>query len=156
MKEITKKGVMLSQMLQHVAKVHQGQFDRGGSPYILHVLKVLDYIDIDDEELQCIALGHDTIEDTNTTSQDLKNIGMTERIVSGIVALTKIDGQTPDEYKSVVFSNRDAMLVKLCDLRHNSDLNRLKNVTEKDIERARKYQKFSIEIVEKLVDTTAV
>lgn len=42
------------------------------------------------------------------------------------------------------------MLVKKEDLRHNTDIRRLKGVTEKDIERMVKYQTFYMEIQQKL------
>jgi hypothetical protein len=49
-----------------------------------------------------------------------------------------------------VFANRDAMLVKRADLRHNSDIRRLKGVTEKDIARVAKYHLFYTEIEARL------
>ena len=64
--------------------------------------------------------------------------------------MTKQPGQTLGEYKEAVFSNRDAMLVKMADLRHNSDIRRLKGVTDKDLERMAKYQRFYLEIQAKL------
>lgn len=145
-----KKGEMLHNMLILTTNAHAGQFDRGGKPYILHPLKVMHYLKTEDEELQCIALGHDVIEDTDTTYQDLKNIGMTNRVIEGIRALTKQPGQTLEEYKEVIFQNKDAMQVKMCDLRHNSDIRRLKGVTEKDIKRTHKYHEFYLEIESKL------
>ena len=145
-----KKGEMLSRMLHIATNAHHGQFDRGGQPYILHVLKVMHYLKTDDEELQCIALGHDVIEDTKTTYQELREAGMSERVIAGIAALTKLPGQTPEEYKPGVFANPDAMRVKLCDLRHNSDIRRLKGVTDRDLERMKKYHEFYTEIKEKL------
>jgi hypothetical protein len=42
------------------------------------------------------------------------------------------------------------MLVKSADLRHNTDIRRLKGVTEKDIERVAKYHKFYLEIQARL------
>jgi hypothetical protein len=42
------------------------------------------------------------------------------------------------------------MKVKLADLRHNSDIRRLKGVTEKDIRRVEKYHKMYLQIKEKL------
>lgn len=141
---------MLSQMLHIVTNAHHGQFDRGGQPYVLHVLKVMHYLKSDDEELQCIALGHDVIEDTDVTYQELREAGFTDRVIEGIRLLTKLPGQTLDEYKAGVFSNIDAMRVKLCDLRHNSDIRRLKGVTEKDISRMVKYHNFYLEIKTKL------
>jgi (p)ppGpp synthase/HD superfamily hydrolase len=145
-----KKGELLSKMLLLATNAHHGQFDRGGMPYVLHVLNVMHYTKTDDEELQCIALGHDVIEDTNTTYQDLHNAGFTDRIIEGIRALTKVPGQTYDEYKAGVFANKDAMQVKLADLRHNTDVRRLKGVSEKDIARMEKYHRFFIEITAKL------
>jgi len=38
------------------------------------------------------------------------------------------------------------MRVKMADLRHNTDIRRLKGVTEKDIARIAKYQMFYMEI----------
>ena len=144
------KGAMLSNMLRIATNAHEGQFDKGGKPYILHPLKVMHYLKTDDVELQCIALGHDLLEDTTVTPKILWDAGMTERVITGIVALTKYEGQTYDEYKEQVFSNRDAMKVKLCDLRHNTDIRRLKGVTEKDVARMVKYYKFYLEIVQRL------
>lgn len=145
-----KKGEMLSKMILIATNAHDGQFDRGGTPYILHPMKVMHYLKTNDEELQCIALGHDVIEDTKVTYKDLRDAGISERVINGIRALTKVPGQTYEEYKEEVFSNVDAMKVKMCDLRHNTDVRRLKGVTEKDILRMEKYQRFYLEILSKL------
>ena len=145
-----KKGEMLGKMLVLVTNAHDGQFDRGGAPYILHPLKVMHYLKTDDEELQCIALGHDVIEDTQVTYRDLRELGISDRVITGISALTKVPGETLDEYKSKVFANLDAMRVKLCDLRHNTDVRRLKGVRDKDIDRMAKYHQFYMEIQARL------
>jgi (p)ppGpp synthase/HD superfamily hydrolase len=147
-----KKGEMLGKMLVLVTNAHAGQYDRGGSPYILHPLKVMHYLKSDDEELMVMALGHDVIEDTAVTYEDLRQAGISERAIKGIAALTKLPGQTLDEYKTGVFANPDAMRVKLADLRHNTDIRRLKGVTEKDIARMARYHTFFMEIQARLVD----
>ena len=147
-----KKGDMLGTMLVIATNAHAGQFDRGGAPYILHPLKVMHYLKSDDEELMCMALGHDVIEDTSVTYRDLRDAGISERVVAGIRALTKLPGQTYEEYKAGVFASEDAMRVKLADLRHNTDIRRLKGVTEKDIARMSKYHMFYMEIKSQLVD----
>ena len=147
-----KKGDMLGTMLVIATNAHAGQFDRGGAPYILHPLKVMHYLKSDDEELMCMALGHDVIEDTSMTYRDLRDAGISERVVAGIRALTKLPGQTYEEYKAGVFASEDAMRVKLADLRHNTDIRRLKGVTEKDIARMAKYHMFYMEIKSRLVD----
>jgi hypothetical protein len=66
------------------------------------------------------------------------------------MAMTKRPGQSYDEYKLQVMANKDAMLVKMRDLQHNSDIRRLKGVSEKDIARMVKYQQFYLEIEAKL------
>lgn len=145
-----KRGELLGKMIVIATNAHAGQFDRGGNPYILHPLRVMSYLKTDDEELMCIALAHDVIEDTSVTYKDLREAGMTERIIAGIRALTKQPGQTYEEYKAGVFANQDAMRVKMCDLRHNTDIRRLKGVTEKDITRMAKYHAFYMELKAKL------
>lgn len=145
-----KKGEMLAKMLVLVTNAHDGQYDKGGAPYILHPLKVMHYIKSDDEELMCIALGHDVIEDTKVTYRELADAGISIRVMDGIKALTKLPGQTLDEYKEGVFANKDAMRVKMADLRHNSDIRRLKGVTEKDLARISKYHQFYLEIQSRL------
>ena len=144
------KGEMLGTMLVLATNAHAGQFDKSGAPYILHPLRVMHTLKTDDEELQCIALGHDIIEDTDVTYKDLVDAGISQRVIEGIAALTKLPGQTYDEYKKGVFANKDAMLVKMADLRHNSDLRRLKGVTEKDIKRTVKYMMFFQELKDAL------
>lgn len=145
-----KKGELLGKVLVLATNAHAGQFDRGGKPYILHPLKVMHYLKTDDEELQCIALLHDVVEDTDTSWKDLEALGCTERVLNAVRALTKLPGQTYDEYKETVFANNDAMRVKLCDLRHNTDIRRLKGVTQKDIDRIAKYNRFFLEIQARL------
>ena len=141
-----KRGELLNKMLVLATNRHAGQFDKGGNPYILHPLKVMYYLKSNDEELQCIALAHDLVEDTDTTFEELKEMGFTERVIQGIAALTKQRGETYDQYKERVKSNPDAVKVKMADLRHNTDIRRLKGVTEKDLARIEKYQKFYLEL----------
>ena len=141
---------MLDKMLVIATNAHAGQFDRGGNPYILHPLRVMSYLNTDDEELMCTALGHDVIEDTKITYRDLRDAGISERVIAGIRALTKLPGQTYDEYKEGVFASVDAMRVKMADLRHNTDIRRLKGISEKDIDRMVKYQKFYLELQARL------
>lgn len=141
---------MLDRAIAFAATMHEGQFDKGGKPYILHPLAVMHMLQTDDVELQCIAVLHDVIEDTVATPMDLYHILMSERVIQGVMALTRFDDQTYEQYKELVFSSKDAMLVKLCDLRHNSDLTRLKGVSEKNLTRVAKYAKFYHEIKERL------
>lgn len=142
---------ILAKAIAIAAAKHQDQFDKAGQPYILHALKVMHYLRSEDHELMSIAVLHDVVEDTDTTYNDLKEAGMTDRVVKGIRALTKIPGQSQDEYLNCVLSNKDAVKVKMADLRHNSDIRRLKGITEKDIKRIEKYNKM-YDILKKAVN----
>jgi hypothetical protein len=141
-----KKGSMLSAMLVLTVYNHKGQFDKGGKPYILHPLRIMHRLRTDDECLQCIALGLAVVEDCGVTYQQLADIGMPMRVIDGIRALTKVPGETYEEYKAKVMRNWDAMLVKMEDLRENSDIRRLKGITPKDVERMQRYQAFWLEL----------
>jgi (p)ppGpp synthase/HD superfamily hydrolase len=144
---MTAKGEMLSKMISLATERHAGQFDKGGRPYILHPLTVMHRLRTDDEELQCIAVGHDLIEDTSVTPAELTQMGFTNRIVFGIHDLTKRQGETLEQYKDRVKANPDARRVKIEDLRHNSDIRRLKGVTEKDVQRMVRYHQFYLDLI---------
>lgn len=143
---------LLNSAIKLAAIHHDGQYDRGGNPYILHVMKVMHYLKSDDEELNCIAVLHDIVEDTDVTFKDLHDAGMTTRIVEAVHVLTKMRGQTAEEYLDLILGNRDAIRVKMCDLRHNMDIRRLKGVTEKDIQRLEKYSKMYTVLKEALAE----
>jgi (p)ppGpp synthase/HD superfamily hydrolase len=141
----------LSMAIALAATRHAGQFDKGGKPYILHTLKVMHYLKTDDLELMAAAVMHDIIEDTDTTYEELREMGFSERVIAAVKAMTKIKGQTPAEYLEQVLSNDDAAMIKLADLRHNSDIRRLKGVTDKDVKRIEKYQKMFTTIKDHLI-----
>lgn len=139
---------MLSKMLAVAATAHQGQYDKAGKPYFLHCLEVMRLLNTDDEELQCIALGHDLFEDTEISPDQLFDLGFTPRVVRGILDMTKRCGQSYEEYKAQVKSNPDAVKVKMADLTHNSDIRRMKEVSQKDFERVIRYRQFYAELLE--------
>lgn len=147
-----KRGHMLSTAIKIATQAHDGQYDRGGNPYILHALKVMYLTKSSDEEIQCMAVLHDVVEDTDTTWWDLREACISERVITALRALTKIPGQSYDEYREGIFSSRDAMIVKLADLRHNTDIRRLKGVTIKDRERMARYHEFAFDIQQRLLD----
>lgn len=139
------KEQMLSNVIAFAAEKHKNQFDRGGLPYILHPLKVMHYTRSNDLELMAIAVLHDVLEDTDATVKDLVKLGCTERVLKGVEALSNI-GYTEVEYLENIKSNKDAIKVKLADLRHNSDIRRLKGIREKDVIRMKKYHAMYMEL----------
>jgi (p)ppGpp synthase/HD superfamily hydrolase len=127
---------------------HEGQFDKAGQPYILHPLKVMHYTKSTDEEVLAIAVLHDAVEDNKSiTYRSLLEAGLSQRVVLGVMALTKVPGEDYEDYKAKVKGNKDAVIVKMADLRHNSDIRRLKGITAKDIARTAKYHEFYLELL---------
>lgn len=141
----------LSKMIQLASTYHSGQFDKSGVPYILHCLKVMYYLKSFDEELNCIAVGHDLLEDTEIDHDIIRN-EFGERVYSAIRILSKNYCFPPSNinldrfYLDRIKTNPDAIRVKLADLRHNSDIMRLKGITEKDVERMKKYHSMYLEL----------
>ncbi|HHQ7827561.1 TPA: GTP pyrophosphokinase [Streptococcus pneumoniae] len=118
-------------------KVHFGQIDRAGIDYIKHPETVASFVATDEEK--AVAYLHDVIEDTSLTLLDLKKEGFSKNIIEAVDILTKKKGQDYQSYLNLVKKNELARVVKLADLRHNSDLTRLPLITEKDLERNKKY-----------------
>lgn len=119
-------------------RAHKGQVDKAGAPYILHPETVASFVTKDDEKI--VAYLHDVIEDTPCQLRDLENAGFSSEIVNAVDLLTRKTGQSYKQYLKLVKTNELAGVVKLADLKHNSDLSRLTHVTENDIKRLKKYQ----------------
>lgn len=126
-------------LAQEIAKrAHKGQVDKAGAPYILHPETVASFVTKDDEKI--VAYLHDVIEDTPCQLRDLENAGFSSEIIKAVDLLTRKTGQSYKQYLKLVKTNELARVVKLADLKHNSDLSRLTYVTENDIKRLKKYQ----------------
>lgn len=139
---------LIYKSLEIVTKVFSDKVDKGGFPYIIHLLKV--YSGVSDYTEKVCALLHDIIEDTDVTYDDLRNVGYNEEIIDILTILTKLKGEDYRDYiKRIIDSNNyHAMNIKLADLRHNMDSNRIKNPTTNDMERITKryapaYEKIS-------------
>lgn len=117
---------------------HAGQTDRAGKLYIHHLETVA--ASLPNEELQTIAWLHDILEDTDMSADELRSSGFAEPIVRAVEDLTREDEEDYMAYIERLSGNPLAVQVKLADLRHNMDLSRLPEVTEKDLERLEKYR----------------
>lgn len=127
--------------LEFATDAHSGQtrkFD--GVPYITHPIAVAQIAkniaqskglsDADQEIIEIIALLHDTVEDTYVRFPDIRrlfedqSVEFVERIISGVDVLTKRVGENYLDSIKRIMLNKDAVIVKLADLSHNSsDLN---------------------------------
>lgn len=132
-----------NQLLELAIKVateaHAGQVDKGGKPYINHPQAVA--ASLTNTEYKIVAYLHDVCEDTSITFDDLKDMGFTYRIVNSIRLLTKTDELTYEEYLRKLRMDSCARAVKMADLKHNMDITRIPNPSEKDYARIEKYKK---------------
>ena len=134
--------------LQVASKAHSGRKDKGGKSYILHPVRIAMRLRTEDEELMAIAIMHDVVEDSDYSFIDLENLGFSARVISALKLLTHYKGQSYEEYIDAMAGNIDALKVKREDLRDNSDITRLKGVSEKDIKRMEKYQRAYLKVTE--------
>ena len=129
---------MIDIALAIAKKAHAGQVDKAGIDYIQHPLYVANQVKTEQEK--SVALLHDVIEDSDVTADDLLASGLSNEVVTAVQTLTKKKGQSYQDYLEKVKSNNLARVVKLADLKHNSDLSRLKTVSNTDYERVKKYK----------------
>ena len=105
-------------------EAHHGQFDKGGVPYIFHPIHLAE--EMDDEVSTCVALLHDTVEDTAVTLEELA-AQFPREIVEAVDLLTHRDGVEYFDYVRSIRANPVGVKVKLADLRHNGDPKRISN-----------------------------
>ena len=112
--------------------------DKGGKPYILHCIRVMDKVHTIEEKI--LAILHDCVEDGICTIEELRQIGFAEDILDDLKLLTH---NPEDDYLNVyikkIATSRRAVNVKKADLEDNSNITRMKDVTKKDFDRLEKY-----------------
>lgn len=132
---------LLEKSIIIATKAHSGQFDKGGSPYILHPLRVM--LSLDNDEDRIVGILHDVLEDTSITLQHLEDNGFLGEIeiLDALVSITRKSNESYKDFILRVKLNPIALRVKLADLRDNMDISRINNPTEKDFARIEKYKK---------------
>jgi guanosine-3',5'-bis(diphosphate) 3'-pyrophosphohydrolase len=113
------------------AKVHHGQVRRSGEPYLIHPLEVAGILTKMKLDVATVATGllHDTIEDTLTTLEEVKEHFGEEiaHLVDGVTKISKISLQTREEQQAENFRKMilamvkdiKVILIKLADRLHN-------------------------------------
>lgn len=136
------KTELLYKAIKIANKAHKGQTDKYGSPYIGHVMRVMDAGKTTDEKI--VGVLHDVVEDCPEYSLEyLREQGFPEHILFAIGCLSKPD---PDIlYDNFIKQTEQSPLsvaVKINDLRDNMDITRFtKPISEKDLKRLNKYLK---------------
>ncbi len=113
------------------AKVHQGQVRLSGEPYLTHPLEVTNILAKLRLDTASVVTGllHDTLEDTYTTLEELReNFGEEiTHLVDGVTKISKITLKTSEEHQAENFrkiilamvEDIRVILVKLADRVHN-------------------------------------
>ena len=131
--KLTKKALLIS------VNAHKDQHDKSGMPYVYHPYEVASRMN--DEYSTCTALLHDVVEDTDITLDDLSKEGFPREIIEALSCMTHDKSVPYDEYIKMIKTNPIATKVKLADLEHNSNPDRLDNIDEKMQQRFEKYNK---------------
>jgi (p)ppGpp synthase/HD superfamily hydrolase len=114
------KNDRLAQALMVAIKIHAGQFDKQGEPYLLHILRVVEAVD---DEAKVVAALHDVLEDgprIETMTLDLTNWLGADKWHS-IKLLTRNPNISYNEYIEGICISKDkiAREVKIADLKDN-------------------------------------
>lgn len=118
--------------------LHKGQVDKAGAPYFMHVGRVAAAMPT--EYGAVVAWLHDVLEDTLTTPDMLREIGVGEYAVRDVEMLTRTSGETYFGYiRRVAKYGSDAVIaVKLADL--NDHLERRSAISDSLVARYEKAQ----------------
>lgn len=136
--EIRNSDNLIYKALEIVTTLFENDKDKGGMPYMLHILYVYKHVSTIEEKV--VALLHDVIEDKDVTSDDLIEVGFPQKIVKDVEILTRVK---PIEYKDyveniIINGSREALSVKLADAQNNMDISRIANPTVEDIDRVKR------------------
>lgn len=118
-------------------KLHEGQVDKGGTPYHKH----LEYVASKQDSLvgEVLAWMHDAIEEGKITREELLASGFPLSIVMRLEILAKRDTQSYEDYVHEVAQDRYTRYVKIMDLDHNLQLGRLQQWDNRLVPMIKKY-----------------
>ena len=121
---------------------HQGQTDKAGQPYALHVMRVMlavaEVKPALPTEALVAAVLHDVVEDTEMTIEQIER-EFGEEVAALVALLTKTPNKPNDLYYGRLKTNPIAATIKMADLRDNMNMKRLPDPTVKDWERYGRY-----------------
>ena len=115
----------LKKALDLARRKHDGQKDKAGDDYIFHPITVA--LQCKSVEAKTVALLHDVLEDSDTSTKELEELGFDWQIIEALSLLNHDKSQPYEEYikKIKESGNRLAVEVKLADLTTNMDTGRL-------------------------------
>ena len=120
---------LVDSAIEFAMKAHNGQYRKSIKiPYFSHCMEVMKRVSLytDDEEILCIAICHDLLEDTLITYEQLQE-HLSDRIARGVKDCTRITGDNATKLEKYVFlesfhsKSLDSILVKISDRLCNSN-----------------------------------
>ncbi len=126
----------LGKAIRIAVNAHYGQKDKGGDPYIFHPFRVMNACS--SLEAKIVAVLHDVVEDTDI-EMDFISAEFPIEIVDALKLLTHTPEVDYMDYVQGTKNNPIAREVKIADLKDNCNVSRIMNMTNKDIERLKKY-----------------
>lgn len=128
----------IEEAIGFAALKHKGQLDKSGLPYIYHCLEVARRFQTEPFIYTC-AILHDTVEDTDTSLDEIKSIfGADVAYIVGLLTHDKKDKY--EDYINNLTESDIAIRIKISDLEHNLQLNRLTwTLVSKDFGKMEKY-----------------
>lgn len=127
---------LLESAIRMAAKVHRGQTDRFGNPYILHVMRVM--MRGEDHDEQILGALHDVLERSEVTIADLEKKGFTPRVLKALGHISRVPDETYEQYIDRVVEDNLAIRVKLNDLADKMDLLHVEQLDPSDLKRYNK------------------
>ena len=91
------------------------------------------------ESTMIAAVLHDIVEDTHWSLEQLSAEGFSAEVLKAVDLLTHKTDDPYDAYIDRIAANDIARQVKIADLEDNSNLLAIPDLSERDLERARKY-----------------
>lgn len=136
---------MEKERLYHfVMRKFKDKYDKGGNPYITHLLSVqkrfMDRYGGMDCDFWVACVLHDILEDTETTEKELLEVEcVNERVVELVKILTRRKDETYMAYIRRVAVVEAARWIKICDLEDNMDITRLSSFSVEDFSLLKRY-----------------
>ena len=140
--------IQLEKAIRLASKVHKGQVDRMGSPYILHVIRVM--MRGRDTEEQVLGALHDVLERSDLTRAYLQEKGFDAAILIALEHISRNKGETYEDYIDRVLQNDLAARVKLHDLADKMDLRGKSQLENGDVKRFNRHLAAYHKLKEKL------
>lgn len=127
---------LLETAIRIAAKVHKGQVDRYGKPYILHVMRVM--MRGHDLDEQILGALHDVLERSNLTISVLAEKGFSARVLKALEHISRVAPETYEAYIDRVMQDGLAIRVKIHDLADKMDLLHVAQLDPSDLKRYNK------------------